>query len=332
MNNFIRNSITIFFIVIVIKSEAQKINILHTKTGISLRGLTVVDDNTAWVSGSKGSVGLTTDGGKTWRWQQVKGFESADFRDVDAFDDKEAIIIASGSPALILKTVDSGVNWKVCYRNNDSLYFLDAMDFINKKHGWVIGDPVNGKFLLLETKDAGNKWVERQDISPEAITNEAAFAASGTCFRADKSNLYLVTGGVKSRLLVFNSFDIKNFNIPIKRGKASQGAFSLAIHYNKYVIVGGDYANDKNTDSVACSVTKVETVLSRKGPLGYQSCVEYCNGTTYLATGTSGSNLSINDGKSWEQIDNRSFNVCRKARKGKLILLAGNDGRIAEFK
>src|SRR6185312_4161465 len=107
---------------------AQHIEVLQQGKPTSIRGLSVVDDNVAWISGSKGNIAITTNGGKTWNWQQVKGFEKSDFRDIEAFSDKEAIIMSSGTPALILKTIDGGANWQEKYRNADTTYFFDAMD------------------------------------------------------------------------------------------------------------------------------------------------------------------------------------------------------------
>src|ERR1700731_4933820 len=91
--------------------KAQAITVLQQGKPTSIRGLSVVDDNVAWISGSKGYIAITIDGGKNWNWQQVKGFEKSDFRDIEAFSDKEAIIMSSGTPALILKTIDGGINW-----------------------------------------------------------------------------------------------------------------------------------------------------------------------------------------------------------------------------
>src|ERR1700744_3359092 len=99
--------------------EAQKVVLLQQGTPTSIRGLSVVDDNVAWISGSNGYTAITKDGGKNWVWQEVKGFEKADFRDIEAFSDKEAKIMASGTPALILKTIDGGKNWQIKYRNTD---------------------------------------------------------------------------------------------------------------------------------------------------------------------------------------------------------------------
>lgn len=65
----------------------------------SLRGMSVVDAQTVWVSGSNGMVGRTVDGGNHWEWNQVKGFEKIEFRDIEAFDRQSAIVMGIGEPA-----------------------------------------------------------------------------------------------------------------------------------------------------------------------------------------------------------------------------------------
>lgn len=314
-------------------THAQKIEILQQGKSTSIRGLSVVDDNVAWISGSKGNISITTDGGKTWNWQQVKGYEQADFRDIEAFSDKEAIILSSGTPALILKTVDGGANWSLTYKNDDKAYFLDAMDFADKKHGFILGDPIDKKFLILETNDAGDTWHPFANL-PEALADEAAFAASGTCLRVDnKGRLEIVTGGKVARNLSYNGKSWTYTNLPVTHGPSSNGAFSIAS--DKKIVVGGNYSKDKITDSVSCVMpgnSKTGFTKIDKGPLGYQSCVEYLNAKTYLSTGTPGTNITTDAGLTWQQIDIISYNVCRKAKKGKLVLLAGDKGKIAILK
>src|SRR6201996_2557434 len=109
------------------RSIAQHIEILQQDKPTSIRGLSVVDDNVAWVSGSKGTIAITTNGGKTWDWQQVKDFENADFRAIEAFSSKEAIIMSSGTPALILKTTDGGETWQEKCRKGIWAYMFNAV-------------------------------------------------------------------------------------------------------------------------------------------------------------------------------------------------------------
>jgi photosystem II stability/assembly factor-like uncharacterized protein len=332
-------NLTVFLLLILpFASFAQHIEILQQGQPTSIRGLSVVDDNVAWISGSKGHIAITTDGGKTWGWQQVKGFEKADFRDIEAFSAKKAIIMSSGTPALILKTTDGGVNWQVKYKNTDTAYFFDAMEFTDKQSGYVLGDPINGQFVLMQTKDAGESW-QVAGNPPKALPGEASFAASGTCLalNLNRKNITVVTGGTNARLLFRNSDEAKwiTENLPIQHGKPSQGAFSMVCGDKSIVVVGGNYSQDKLNDSTACFFkldNNPEFTLTTKNTTGFQSCVEYISADTFLSTGTPGSNITADGGKTWTKIDNASYNVCRKAKQGKLVLLAGNDGKIGILK
>ena len=337
LNSFSTFLLSVIFLFFSSLLKAQHIELLQQGKPTSIRGLSVVDDSVAWISGSKGYIAVTKDGGKNWDWQQAKGFEKADFRDIEAFSDKEAIIMSSGTPALILKTVDGGRNWNVKYVNADTAYFFDAMDFADKEHGYVLGDPIKGKFVLMETIDGGDNWRFFKD-RPTTLPGEAAFAASGTCLRVDNAFIGIVSGGTSCRFL---SYDIgkktwEYEQLPIVHGKPSQGAFSFSIGKNEAIFIGGDYAKDNQKDSVAAVEKEDGLVLwissIKTGPSGFQSCVEFIRENIFLSTGTPGSNITTDGGKTWAAIDNTSFNVCRKAKKGKLVLLAGNGGKIGVFK
>ena len=329
--------IAIVFIFLLRPVLAQNIVLVEQGKATSIRGLSVVDDSVAWVSGSRGHVAISVNGGKTWNWQQVKGFEQSDFRDIEAFSDKEAIIMSSGTPALILKTIDGGVNWKAVFRNDDKAYFLDAMAFASPKHGYTMGDPIDGKFLLLETKDAGETW-NKYAVQPPALPGEAAFAASGTCLSTiDRGNaIVMVTGGSKARKIKLSKGKVTANILPIAQGKASQGVFSYAEGKDKEVFTGGDYEKSTKTDSVACYSSlknkKINASLAMYQPAGYQSCVMYLQGNSFLSTGTPGTNLTTDGGNTWRQIDVVSYNVCQKAKKGSLVILAGDKGKIGLLK
>jgi len=315
--------------------SAQTITVVAQKPGSGFRGLSVVDDSVAWVSGTKGTVGLSKNGGKTWDWKPVAGFEKSDFRDIEAFSAKEAIIMSAGTPAVILKTIDGGESWQVKYNNADPAYFFDAMDFSSTNEGWVMGDAINDKLMLLHSKDGGETWQIAESL-PLAAKGEGAFAASGTCLRSINDHIMMVTGGFATYFIdgYAKSLKWEKHPLPFPKSKASQGAFSIAQGKNSLVIAGGDYNNDQRSDSTACySIDKGKTwQLADKPVLGFQSCVEYLYKGIFLSTGTPGSNLSTDGGKTWTKIDQASFNVCRKAKRGKLVLLAGASGNIGIFK
>src|SRR5437763_565992 len=51
---------------------------------------------TVWVSGDKGSVRKTTDGGMTWRDVAPRGTADVDFRDIEAIDERITFLMSSG--------------------------------------------------------------------------------------------------------------------------------------------------------------------------------------------------------------------------------------------
>ena len=166
------------------RKALPKVEILNTGVKTSIRGLSVVNNNVVWVSGSNGMVGKSSNAGKNWKWMVVKGFEKNDFRDIEAFDANTAIIMAIADPSYILKTTDGGDTWKVVYENKTKGMFLDAMEFRDPKNGMVIGDPVDGRFFIAKTIDAGNTWNELPaEQRFVADSGEAFFASSGTNIR-----------------------------------------------------------------------------------------------------------------------------------------------------
>ena len=187
--------ICLFFIS---QSFAQPIQELSSGGKISLRGLSVVNDKVVWVSGSKGTVGKSIDGGKTWKWIKVKGYKKCDFRDIEAFDENTAIIMAVASPAYILKTTDGGKKWKKVYENKTKGMFLDAMDFSDEKNGYVIGDPIKGVFYIAKTTNGGDSWIETYSGGGPADSSEACFASSGTNIRMLNDRFVYVSGGNSS--------------------------------------------------------------------------------------------------------------------------------------
>ncbi|MDP4247321.1 MAG: YCF48-related protein, partial [Bacteroidota bacterium] len=317
-----------------------KARILSLAAGVhtSLRGLSAVDDKIVWVSGSNGTVGRSLDGGKTWDWITVKGYEKRDFRDIEAFDGKTALIMGIAEPAIILKTLDGGHTWKEVYRNDTPGMFLDAMEFWNKDSGIVLGDPVNGRFFVARSFDGGDSWHEIPTKElPEADSGEACFASSGTNVRKlDREGACFVSGGLRSRLFIRD----KTIDLPILQGRATTGANSVAIRDNTklhggtfLIVVGGDFSKDTSREK-NCVITG-DGGKTWSSPIvpphGYRSCVEFIGQKGFLCCGTSGVDISLDGGMDWELISTEGFHVCRKAKKGSAVFLAGSGGRVARL-
>ena len=197
MHNKILDTLTMLPLVVMAGSlYAQRMVMLDSSHAISIRGLSVADNNTIWLSGSNGTVARSADGGNNWQWMQVKGFEQTDFRDIEAFDKNTAVIMGIGEPAVILKTHDGGAHWQTVFEDRRKGMFLDAMEFWNEQSGIVIGDPLEGKIFVARTFDGGDSWqVLPENGLPSAEKGEAMFAASGTNIRSiSLSEAPFVTG------------------------------------------------------------------------------------------------------------------------------------------
>jgi len=321
-----------FVLLLCCSVTAQTVQLLTSGTKTSIRGLSVVDDKTVWVSGSNGTVGRSLDGGTNWKWMTVKGFEKTDFRDIEAFDKTTAVIMGIAEPAYILRTIDGGDTWQLVFENKTKGMFLDAMEFWNEQAGIVIGDPINGHFFIARTFDGGQSWQGiPENLSPVADSGEACFASSGTNIRKlTKKEAVFITGGLVSHVQVRN----KKIRLPLIDGKETTGANSIAVKNKKtWMVVGGDFnTKDSSTKNAVISFDGGKTfVLPDVPPTGYRSCVEFLKKKQWITCGLNGVDITNDDGKTFSNISKEGFHVLRRAKKGKTVYFAGGGGRIGKM-
>jgi photosystem II stability/assembly factor-like uncharacterized protein len=286
-----------------------------SNTASGLRGLSVVSRKVAWASGTNGTFLKTTDGGQHWRAAVVPGAEALDFRDVEAFDENRAYLLASGEGenSRVYKTSDAGSHWDLLFTNPDSKGFFDAMAFWDESHGILVGDPVDGHFVVFTTADAGRSWQRQQ--TPEALPGEGAFAASGTCLVARSGgDAWFATGG-PSGARVFRTRDSgrtwRVATTPLGGTKTS-GIFSLAFADQKNgVALGGDYQNptaNERTLALTHNGGK-KWIAGTKSAVSYRSGVAFAGGKLVIAVGTGGSDISRDGGVMWEHFSDTRLNA-----------------------
>jgi len=300
-------------------ASAQSWQAVPSGTAAELRGLSVVSGKVAWASGAKGTVLRTVDG-SSWQALQVPDADKIDFRDIQAFDANTAIAMGAGPGAAsrIYRTEDGGASWRLVVTNAVAEGFWDAMAFWDKDNGILFGDPVKGSFQVYTTGDGGKSWQEVASKGIEAMPNEGAFAASGTCLSvAGSADAWIATGG-SATSRVFHSADRgktwRASSTPIPAGAAARGVFSVAfLNPKEGFAAGGDYketrmAGTNGAYSVdgGASWTKVEVA-----PAGYMSVVVPVPGAprALVAAGLAGSGYSKDAGRTWTELDRTPLNT-----------------------
>jgi photosystem II stability/assembly factor-like uncharacterized protein len=302
-----------------------------------LRGVSAVDQQVAWASGSASTVLRTTNGGANWQKLTVTD-EQLDFRDIDAFDSSTAYILSvgNGPQSRIYKTIDGGKTWSLQFKNEDPKGFLDAMSFWNAKAGIVYGDSIDGRLFIMTTENGGRTWDRvPHEALPPALENEGAFAASGTNIAVfGKDHAWIGTGGAsKSRVLRTDDrgHTWKVSETPLIAG-SSAGIFSIAFRDEKHgVIVGGDYKKEvEATDNLAVTSDGGITWKLVKGLSGFRSAVAFvpAKRTVLIAVGPSGADYSIDDGASWTTFESQSFDTLSFARGKPVGWAAGIRGNV----
>jgi hypothetical protein len=199
-----------------VRPEPQEVwQMQDSGTTAGLRGIDSVDGTVAWASGTGGTILKTTDGGAHWQKCAVpdgdKDGATLDFRGVQAWDATTAIVMASGpgDKSRLHKTADGCKSWTLLLKNTDPDGFYDAFTFWDRRHGFLLGDPVksmpfardnpalmdsykkhwverlkSARFLTLETRDGGMRWehwpIRRADLIDPGPKGSAAFAASNS--------------------------------------------------------------------------------------------------------------------------------------------------------
>lgn len=310
-----------------------------SNTTASLRGLDTVSSQIVWASGTKGAWLRTIDGGAHWQTGTVPGAESLDFRDVEAFDANSAFLLSSGPGAQsrVYQTSDAGRHWTLLFTNPDSNGFFDAISFWGRRHGIVLGDPVDGHFSVFTTDDGGRSW--QPHPTPPALPSEGAFAASGTCLIVrGASNAWFGTGGPNAAR-VFRSADRgRTWTVsttPLSGSAPSAGIFSLALADPLHgVAVGGEYTKpDDRARTVALTNDGGKSWNKAKQELfGYRSAVIFLPNRprTIIAVGANGSDVSSDAGQTWIHFSTTAFNAVASAPDGSTWAV-GPNGRIAKL-
>lgn len=320
----------------------------NSNTKASFRGIHAVGNGIAWASGTNGTVLRTEDGGYLWQTCSLPpGAEKLDFRGIWGWNADTALVMSSGpgDQSRIYKTTDGCHSWKLLFANTDKDGFWDAIQFWDQQDGALLGDPIDGHFVMGITKDGGKSWDFTSLKGPSvAADSQAAFAASNSSlgFGSSLHDLHFATGGKGGARIYLlqkdpgaaTKADWQAFSIPLASGTESSGVFSLATREDNHgVAVGGDYKAPKESEGTAAWTADGgrHWAAATKPPHGYRSAVAWDKADkAWIAVGTNGTDVSYDDGLTWQAVDDENWNalslpwvVGPGGRIGKLVSLKG---------
>jgi photosystem II stability/assembly factor-like uncharacterized protein len=98
------------------------------------------------------------------------------------------------------------------------------------------------------------------------------------------------------------------------------------------VIVGGNYEKPNDiTNNLAFTSNGGKSWNLAKGLNGYRSGVAYIDKNTIIAVGSSGSDISVDDGKTWKNLDKENYNAVQSLGKN-ATWAVGAKGLVAKYR
>ncbi len=297
------------------------------------RGLHVVDDNLIWASGTESTIIKTMDGGDTWQEFQIPAAQGRDLRDLYAWNQNEAIVLAVGDTAWIFRTNNGGTSWRKVYEDYQPGVFIDAIDFAGDK-GYVLGDAIDGHLYILKSESKGNEWtrIEPENL-PLAAGQEGAFAASGTNLVLRDDWVFAGTGAGSNPRLIFKHLDSASWShsdVPLQAGPLG-GIYSIVFPDSESgVAVGGNFRDSTRRDSVcAFTINRGKTwnlVPAEDGPAGFRSCVAFhAEKEVFFTCGRTGLDYSLDMGY-WINISSEGgYYACSFSQN--FLWLIGRNGK-----
>lgn len=278
---------------------------------ISMRAI-AIDGNKIWYSANGSRFGFYDLQKKDRNEKRIANDSlKLEFRSI-AQTSKNIFILSVANPALLYKVSKENWTTTLVYQENNEKVFYDSMQFWNDKEGIAIGDPVEDCLSVVITRDGGNSWTKIPSGKlPKIIDGEAAFAASNTNIVIKGNDVWLVSGGKKSR--VFYSADKgyswEVYKTPITQGKTMTGIFTADFYdSNKGFVAGGDYEipnQNFGNKAVTSDGGKTWGLIAENEGFGYASCVQYIpgsDGESLVSVGAGGLYYSYDSGKSWKQL------------------------------
>lgn len=117
-----------------------------------------VTRDAAWICGYNGTVLRTTNRGMNWLNVSGNGIPSnISLVNICGIDSNNALTSGyMASNSFVYKTTNAGANWSQTFTQING--FINAIWMLNATNGFMVGNPVEGRWSLWKTSNAGTNW------------------------------------------------------------------------------------------------------------------------------------------------------------------------------
>lgn len=281
-------SLILFFSILFIQnSNSQSITWSEQTSGSvnQLTSVSAINANNVWVCGYLGTILRTTNGGTNWLNAAVAPIPTTlDLHSIFGIDSMTALVAGSGTAgSFMFRTSNGGANWTQVFSETGG--FINSVQMGNNFAGFMMGDPVGGRWSLWGTTDAGITW----DSSTFYLQQQAAEAGwNNSMFFDINTGLTFGTNNTK----VYKTLNLVNWLPQTTTGQAN--TYSIWFNSPTNGMTGGTGLLFTTTGGIIWTPTSA--VLPGTGNLAAISGT----GTIYVAARqTTAIYLTSNNGGTW---------------------------------
>jgi photosystem II stability/assembly factor-like uncharacterized protein len=157
----------------------------HDSLGYELNDIVLLSNGSGWRCGY-GAMQRTTDGGKTWEWQELR---NDNFMALEVRGPLEAY--TCGSEGSICVTKDGGQHWETLRNGNDlrkPKYRLKDIVFVDGQRGYAVGE----QGVVIYTNDAGAHWSELERFTEAHLYSLTVAPDQALIIAGDNGELWRV--------------------------------------------------------------------------------------------------------------------------------------------
>lgn len=316
--------------------RAQQIQVVPIEGAADIHwiGVSTPSTQVLWLSGSKGTIARSIDGGQSWQISQPSGAAELQFRDIEALDRQHAYALSIGEngDSRVYYTQNGGQEWVLQYRGR-SEQFLNCLDVSHTSgEAWVYGDSLEGRWDMVRSADGRNWLPVRNLVDSAPAAGEGGLAASGGCVRYHQGVWAIATANAtNARVLIKRERGIrfKAIDTPMVAGPSAGIASIWPYSVDHWLLAGGDLTNPEREPRLLEYKNREFTELSTPPLSGALYSLSVTRDDGIVISNPQGAAWLPNRSAEWVSLSDA--NIWNSSCVQDHCYLVGKDGYVAKF-